>query len=189
MKFRYGKIKSFVSARFFIEGYVYKRTEFVTSSNTGYPSYRSGLGGTTGQTDYLFEHYFYSRSGNDGFASNRLYMDRGQFKFVNSTLLRANALATSVNIRADFPSKWVPIKLYADFGLAMNEPASGLFAFQAGGILSLFNEGFEIYFPFFSSSQIKDFYDLNVPEYKHRITFSLDVDKLNIHKKARTFSL
>lgn len=189
LKVRYGKIKSFVSARFFIEGFVYKRNEFVTPSNLGYPTYRSGLGGTTGETDYLFENHFYSRNGNDGFASSRLYMDRGQFKFVNEGLLRANALVTSLNIRADFPSKWVPIKLYADFGLAMNEPASGLFAFQAGGMISLLNGGFEVYFPFFSSSEIKGFYDLNVPEYKHRITFSLDFEKMNLHKKAREFSL
>jgi hypothetical protein len=187
-KIRYGKIKSFVHGRFFLEGFVYKRNEFATSRNLGYGTYRSGLGGTTGANDYRYEHHYLSRNGS-GFASRQVAMDQGQFKFSNPSLLRANALVTSVNIRADFPSKWVPIQLYMDFGVAMNEPASGLFAFQAGAILSLFDEGIEVYFPFFSSSEISNFYDLNIPKYKQRITFSFDLGRLNIHKKARTYSL
>ena len=76
-----------------------------------------------------------------------------------------------------------------DFGLAVNEGGSALFAFQAGGMLSFLDRGIEIYFPFFSSSEIKEFYNLNVPNYKNRITFSFDLDKLNPHKMAREFKL
>jgi len=102
-------------------------------------------------------------------------------------ILSGNALVSSVNLRADFPSKWIPIKLYLDFGLAMDEGGSGLFLFQAGGMLSLFNEGIEVYFPFISSSEIKGFYDSEVPKYKNRITFAFDLDKINPHKQAREY--
>lgn len=185
-KIRYGKIKSYVHGRFFLEGFLFTKNPSAASSN-GYPSYRSGLGGTTGSQDYLFDDFYLGRSKSDGLVSRQVYMDRGQFKFASPNLLRADALVTSVNIRADFPSKWVPIQLYMDFGIAMNEPASGLFAFQAGGILTLFDQAVEIYFPFFSSSEISNYYDLNVPKYKHRISFSFDMDKLNLHKKAREY--
>ncbi|MCP4122916.1 MAG: M1 family metallopeptidase [Bacteroidetes bacterium] len=188
-KVRYGKIKSYFSGRFLIEGIAFKRDENATSSQLVSAAYRSGLGGTAGSNDYLFEHYYLGRSQTMGFASQQVFMDQGQFKFSNASLLRANALVSSVNVTADFPSKWIPIKLYMDFGLAVNEGGSALFAFQAGGMLSLFDEGIEIYFPFFSSDEIKGFYDLNVPKYKNRITFSFDMDKINPHKRVREFKV
>jgi len=188
-KIRYGKIKSFFSGRFYLTGLAYKSNASATSERLGFGTYQTGLGGTNGRTDYLFEHYYLGRSQTMGFASQQVFMDQGQFKFSNAALLRANAMVTSVNVTADFPSKWIPIKLYMDFGLAVNEGGSALFAFQAGGMLSLFDEGIEIYFPFFSSDEIKGYYDLNVQKYKNRITFSFDMDKINPHKRVREFKL
>jgi hypothetical protein len=122
-------------------------------------------------------------------------MNEGQFKFANSdNLLGSNILASSINLRADFPSKWIPIKLFADFGLIYtnrfnggNLEASSLFVFQAGAMISLFNEVMEFYFPLISSSDIKDFYKLQNITFKRRIAVAIDLEKLNPQKLVKDF--
>lgn len=193
VKVRYGKMKSYFSARFWMSAIMAKQGDFAGSSQFG-TSYATNLSGRIGSRDYLFEDYFLGRNVRDGFLSRQIAMNEGQFKFAPGTLLNSNILATSINLRADFPGKWIPIKLYTDIGIIYtnsfvsgNIEKTSLFAFQAGAMISLFNDAFEVYFPFFSSNDIKDYYDLNAPKYKQRICFALDLNKLNPHKIVEDF--
>jgi hypothetical protein len=194
-KVRYGKINSYFSGRFWMGAMLAKRNEFATSSNLGYPTYAMNLSGQSGIRDYLFEHSYRARSASEGLFSRQIFMNEGQFKFANSdNLLSSNILASSINLRADFPSKWIPIKLFADFGLIYtnrfnggNLEASSLFVFQAGAMISLFNEVMEFYFPLISSSDIKDFYKLQNITFKRRIAVAIDLEKLNPQKLVKDF--
>ena len=182
-------MNSYFSTRIWAAALIAKKGDFAASENLGFGNYQTNLSGRGGSRDYLFDHYYLGRSASDGFLSRQLFMDQGQFKFAPINLLSSNILAASINLRADFPSKWIPIKLYADIGLIYTNDifseGNALIALQVGAMLSLFNEAFEVYFPFFSSSDIKDFYELNAPNYKQRITFSLDLNKLNPHKLVK----
>ena len=185
IKARYGKIKSYASVRLWVSAVVYKMTDFATSNQLGFGTYGDDLAGTKGGSDYLFEHFYLGRSENEGFVSRQVFMDQGQFKSMASDLFGGNKITGALNIRADFPSKWIPIKLFADIGVISK--FNGLedvstFAIQAGVMISVLDEAIEVYFPFFSSDVISEYYDLNASKYKQRITFSFNLDKLNPHK-------
>jgi hypothetical protein len=194
-KIRYGKINSYFSGRFWMGAMLAKRGDFATSDDLGFATYAMNLSGQTDQRDYLFEYAYRARGSNQGLFSRQLFMTEGQFKFANSdNLLRSNILASSINLRADFPSKWIPIKLYADFGLIYsnefrngNIEAGSMLVFQAGAMISLFNEVMEFYFPLISSSDIKDYYELQNVSFKRRIAVAIDLEKLNPQKLVKDF--
>ncbi|MEZ5022873.1 MAG: M1 family aminopeptidase [Chitinophagales bacterium] len=195
VKVRYGKLDSYFSTRFWMSAFIAKQGDFARSSQFG-TNYSTNLGGRNGNRDYLYEDYYLGRNVRDGFLSNQIGMNEGQFKFAPSSLLTSNILAASINLRADFPSKWIPIKLYTDIGIiytngfvAGNIEKKSLFAFQAGAMLSLFNEALEVYFPFVSSNDIKEYYELNAPKLKTASDFSIDLNKINPHKIVNEFEL
>ncbi len=193
-KVRYGKVKSYFSGRVWTSAILAKKTNFAGSKQLG-TNYQTNLSGRSGSRDYLFEDYYLGRTETMGFVSRQLVMNEGQFKFLPTTLgdiLNSNILAASINLRADFPSKYVPIKLYADIGIILTEAfSSGGFitesfaVIQAGIMLSLIDEAFEVYFPMISTGEIKDYYKTTASKYKQRITFSLNLNKLNPHKRVK----
>jgi hypothetical protein len=98
----------------------------------------------------------------------------------------------ATNIVLDFPIKYVPIKLFFDFGYAVDKhlnpdnflPVKGA-QFDGGFMLSFLDRGIEFYFPVFMSKDFKNYYKANAPKFKQRITFSIDLTKIALHKKIR----
>jgi hypothetical protein len=64
-------------------------------------------------------------------------------------------------------------------------PALKQFAYDAGIMFSFFDEGFEIYLPLLYSKEYKAYYKSNNIKFGQRITFLLDLHKLELHKKIR----
>lgn len=188
-KVRYGRINSYFKHRTWITAMVAKQGDFAGSDRQAFGTYQTNLAGRNGTRDYLFDHYYLGRNSNN-FLGRQLFMDEGQFKFVGgSNVLASNILAVSSNFTIDFPSRFVPIKLYADVGLIYrNQSVGGGIeqkldgVAQFGAMLSFYNEAFEIYFPIVSSGLIKDYYDLNAPKFGQRISFSINLAQLNPKK-------
>jgi hypothetical protein len=77
----------------------------------------------------------------------------------------------------------LPIKLFADFGTYANAksafPGSQALVYNAGVILKVKENIFEVYFPVVASNDIKQYWELNKVKYAQRITFLFNLNSLN----------
>lgn len=194
-KVRYG-VKDYntgMHIRFFTGGFLYRNPD---TRFRLYPNYGFNLSGKTGENDYLFEDPYFGRDEQQGFASQQLSARDGFMKVI--TPLNAIQVGQTVdfmmatNIVLDFPIKFVPIKLFFDLGYSVDKhlnpdnflPVKGI-QYDGGFMFSFLDRGIEFYFPVFMSKDFKDYYKANAPKFKQRITFSLDLTKIALHKRIR----
>ena len=179
--------------RFFAGGFLYRNpgTHFRL-----YPNYGFNLSGKTGENDYLFENSYFGRNEQTGFASQQISAQDGFMKVI--TPLNSIEIGQTVdflfatNLVLDFPIKYIPIKLFFDFGYSADKhlnpdnflPEKGA-QFDGGFMFSFLDRGIEFYFPVFMSKDFKNYYKSNSPKFKQRITFSIDLTKIALHKKIR----
>lgn len=182
-----------VHLRFFIGGFLWRSNNFRFRL---YPDVGFNLNGRRGEQDYTYNDFYVGRNEQGSFAGRQISRTDGFFKV--STPFNAIETGQTVdwllafNLKLDFPIKYVPLKLFLDLGYSYDNhlnpvnllPVKG-FQYDGGFMLSFFNEGFEVYFPLFYSKEFKSYYKANAPKFGQRISFLLDLNKIQLHKKIR----
>lgn len=142
-----------------------------------------------GFNDYRYDNYHFGRSEQTGLASQQIHHGQGGFKNALSSSFgsigTSNDYVVAFNIKADFPKFRLPIKLYFDYGIYNAKPTSnGPFErkslYSAGAALEWLNGAIGIYFPVVNSSEINTAYNTIADNYLERISFSLELTKLNV---------
>jgi hypothetical protein len=191
--FRYTQKGSMVKLRLFAGAFLFRNPDVNFRSNR---RYGFNMGGISGFNDYLYDHHFMGRNEQDGFLSQQIGMGDGNFKVI--TLNQGPQEGQTVNwlmaanLKVDFPIKKIPVKFFADFGYSVDK-ILGLqdmlpnkqFHYDLGLCVSMFNEAIEVYFPLAMSENFRTYYKSNLPKFGQRISFSINMDKLNIHKQLR----
>ncbi|MFH0894500.1 MAG: M1 family metallopeptidase [Bacteroidota bacterium] len=176
----YNGEKKGLSVRAFAGGFVYQ-------SNSYYGDYNFRMSGWQGYRDYLYEGVFPGRSESDGIWSKQFMEEDGNFK-VLTYLGQTNHWLASVNVKTSLPGRF-PIKLFADIGTyadaANISPTGNTILFDAGVILSIIPNMFEIYFPVVMSGDMKENSNLINETYLQKIRFTLSLEKLSPLKLVR----
>lgn len=192
--FRYSKKGAFFRMRVFAGAFYYwnKNVSYRSNAVVGF-----NMSGIDGRSDYLYEGYYFGRSTQQGFSSRQMLMGEGNFKVMTPSLSvregkTVNGLL-AVNLKMDAPVKWLPLQLFFDAGYSIDKQLDTedvlpvkQFHYDFGFNISLFNEGLEVYFPLLMSKNFKTYYQSHLPKFGQRITFSINMDKLNLHKQLRS---
>ncbi|MFN5544153.1 MAG: M1 family metallopeptidase [Bacteroidota bacterium] len=168
--------------------------------------YRAG--NQTGYTDYLYNQSQFGRGeGNPSVKSNSLFAQQlmfGELSFKELyPLAQTNRWALASNLETTLPGI-LPLRVYADFAFINYElitnvgSASGTtttssleykFLYTGGISVILFREILRINFPMVASNEIVEYFKGNAvnpgKSYGERISFSLDLNKLNPIKAVR----
>ncbi len=192
-KFRYTEKGAFFHLRVFAGAFLYRNSDvsFRSNSVVGF-----NLSGINGKNDYLFDGGYLGRNEQEGLSSRQIMMGEGDFKVLTAQQNPMEGKTVNglfaVNFKIDAPVKWLPIQLFADFGYSVDKvimPNNLLpykpFNYDMGFSISLFDEGLEIYFPLLMSDNFKTYYKSNLPKFGQKISFSLDLNQLNLHKRIR----
>ncbi|WP_235296752.1 M1 family metallopeptidase [Portibacter marinus] len=145
-----------------------------------------------GVNDYRYDFHFIDRRGQDGFLSRQVTLSDGGFKngITNSMPIGlSNNYMASVNLAIDLPFGWtsiIPIKPYFDAGLysfkpTSSDPFSQELLYSAGLMID-FRKVVMIHFPFFNSDRINDVYAQTTTNYLQKISFTLNINKLDPHR-------
>ena len=145
-----------------------------------------------GFNDYKYDDFFFGRSEQDGFWSRQIALNNGGFKNAFGSpfsLGQSNSFVLALNLKTDLPMKlpgFLPLKPYFDIGYFQNAQPTGsddTFSDQllwSGGVMLDFGNGaFGIYFPFVNSENIRSVYNQRSGNFASRISFNLDLHKLN----------
>jgi hypothetical protein len=191
---RYTQKGAMVKLRLFAGAFLFRNPDVSFRSNR---RFGFNLGGISGFNDYLYDQHFMGRNEQDGFLSQQIGMGDGNFKVI--TLNQGPQEGQTVNwlmaanLKVDFPIKKVPVKFFADFGYSVDKELGLLnmlpvkqFHYDLGLCVSFFSEAIEVYFPLAMSENFRTYYKSNLPKFGQRISFSINMDKLNIHKQLRS---
>lgn len=192
-KVRYTSNGAYVHFRFFAGAFIFRSPDISFRRNAilGF-----NISGIDGKNDYLYDGSYFGRNARDGLSSRQIHMGEGDFKVM--TIMQninegktVNGLVTA-NLKMDVPLKWLPVQLFLDLGYSMDKQLNpdnilplNQFHYDFGFNISLFNEGVEVYFPLLMSSNFKTYYQANLPKFGQRITFSINMDRINFHKRIR----
>lgn len=193
---RYTQKGAFIKMRLFA-GAFYYRNKDVSFRNPRNFILGFNMSGISGDNDFLYDHHFLGRNQQDGFLSQQIAMGEGNFKVITLTQKSSQEGRTvnwlmAANFKVDFPISKVPVKFFADLGYSVDKviaPENFLpikqFHYDLGLCFSLFGEGLEIYFPLAMSENFRNYYKANLPKFGQRITFMMDMNKLNLHRQIR----
>lgn len=182
-----------VHLRFFVGGFLWRKNQFFFNDLT-YANYGFSTNGRTGSQDYFYNDLYFNRNGQDGFGANQITKTDGFMKTVapKTVIGQTPNWLMAFNLKLDFPIKYVPIKLFFDMAYSYNKKYGNgaplplkSFEYDAGLMFSFFDEGFEIYLPLLVSKDYKTYYKSNAPKFGQRISFLLDLHKIELHKKIR----
>lgn len=163
--------------------------------------YHLNMSGPKGYEDYTYSNYFIGRSEFDKLSSQQI-MNRDGFFKVRTDLLSSKVGKTdnwlaSLNLVTDIPKKInplealpvkIPLRLFVDIGTyaeAWNKNApTGRFVYDAGLQVSLFKNVLNIYAPILYSKVYGDYFKSTIPDkrFLKNISFSIDIDRLSVHK-------
>jgi hypothetical protein len=190
---RYTEKGAFVHIRLFAGAFYYRNPDvsFRLNRRFGY-----NLGGISGRNDYLYDHTFLGRNERNGFLSQQIAMGDGNFKVqtLNQNPMEGQTVnwLMAANFKVDFPIKKVPVKFFADLGYSVDKvigPQNLLpvnqFHYDLGLCISVLNEAVEVYFPLAMSENFRTYYKSNLPKFGQRITFMIDMNKINPHRLLR----
>jgi hypothetical protein len=172
-------------------------------------TYQFRTSGNIGLTDYTFDQALFGRSEgfmNDGLFARQLIERDGNLHMPVS-ITSSNSWLLSANFVSTIPGP-IPIRLFADFAYinaSSFSPQTGVttstptFQYVAGLKFVVFEDILEINFPLFNSTDFENAY-LNNPNinyanessFQHlarKITFTLNLNKLNPIKAVRDFSI
>lgn len=186
IKYRKNKKKSF-DVRLFAG-------KFLSHSDKDFGYYPFALS-SNGFTDNYYDNFYFGRSEQIGFLSNQINLDNGGFRFPipNSNAFgRSNDLMVTMNIKADLPMKLplnLPIKPYIDLGYynptAPSASSTTKFFYNAGVALEFFDGILGVYLPLAGTEDLMN----QQPDFGSRISFNLDLHKLNGLEALRNISL
>jgi len=151
------------------------------------------LNGWNGSNDYLLDYLYFGRSDVRGFTAQQFVEREGNFK-INAPGAQSSRFLTTLNVKVDFPLRWVPVGIYADLGLNTVKVTNvntgqvstpwNLF-YNAGLYINLLPNGAcSIYLPIpAATSQNFMFANNNFKDpYLNYVRFSLNLMKLNPFK-------
>jgi Peptidase family M1 domain len=193
--FMYQRNRRF-SARIFMGGFLQNSRE---KGGNVYGSDNRGSIGLVknGATDYHYDELWLGRNEETGAASQQIDpSSEGGMKFVlpagaTTRLGFSNSFVASLNLKLDLPvnlPRFLQLKPYFDIGIFADKRAlpSDQTLLMSGGIAwELFGDAAAIYFPVYFNGNSDDPNSFNATaktqrgSYKDRITFSLDLRKLN----------
>jgi hypothetical protein len=197
IRYRLKNYRTGIHLRLFAGGFLWRSSGFRFRL---YPDAGFNLNGKRGEQNYFYSDYYFGRNEQQNFAGRQITKTDGFFKVMTPL----NGIETgqtadwliAMNIKLDFPVHYVPLKLFFDIGYSYDNhlnpvnilPVKG-FQYDGGFLFSFFDEGFEVYFPIFYSREYKNYYRANAPKFGQRISFLLDLRKLELHKKIRDLNL
>ncbi len=149
--------------------------------------------GYTGFNDYKYDDWYFGRNENEGLASQQITMRNGGFKVAlpqsqASNGFTTNSLLIALNLKADLPEDLplkLPLKPYFDIAYVQRNIAGAeplTFSDQlwwSGGFAVEFGEVFGVYFPIINSENFEIFESDYRAKYFNRVTFRLNLQKLN----------
>ncbi|MDI3322140.1 M1 family metallopeptidase [Pinibacter soli] len=178
-------------------GYIGSRT--TTKQFENY-RYMPKLTAVKGNEDYTYSNYFFGRNDNDGIASQQIMMRDGDLKILHTDQFaslpnRSDNWVAAINLSTTLPyqiiPKWIPIKLFVDFGTTADAwdkddvNFTGSRILYVGGIqLSLLKNVINIYAPLVYSKDFKNELqtDPSTNTFGKRISFSIDIQNLTLRK-------
>jgi len=168
--------------------------KFLSHSNTDFGTYPLALT-SNGFSDNYFDNFYFGRREQTGLLSRQISLDQGGFRTAlpnSSSFGKTNDLMVTMNIKADLPIKLplnLPIKPYIDLGYytatAPSAANSSEFFYNAGVALDFFDGTLGIYLPLVGSKDLMN----QQPNFGSRISFNLDLNKLNGLEALRNISL
>lgn len=194
IKYQLKKYNTGLHLRFFSGTFLYRNNAFRPRL---YPKYGFTMSGTTGINDYKYDDFYFGRNEIEGMASNQIANGNGNMKFISPPVQayqegRTMNYLIALNIVADFPVQYVPIKFFADFGYSSDKQINTLqnlpynkFYYDLGLMFSFLNRGVEFYIPFLVSKEVKELNKTYRPKLGQRISFLIDLEKLNLNKQIR----
>jgi hypothetical protein len=183
--------------RGFIGGFIYNRS---VSSRERFESerYHLNLSGINGNEDYTYSHYFLGRNQFEGWMLQQMAIRDGGFRIrtdlLNQKIGKSDQWLTAINATTTIPKilnpfrEWNfnnPLRIFLDVGTTNdiwnNEAGEPKILYNSGIQISLFNEVLNVYLPIAYSKPFRDYVNsvLPQPSWSHRISFSLDLNKLN----------
>ena len=151
-----------------------------------------------GFNDYRYDEHFINRTAQDGLGARQISWNDGGFKNGISNAYGiglSNNYMASLNLSVDLPFSWtnlLPIKPYFDAGISSFKATSNddfeQSILYSGGIMIDFQKVVGIYLPLFSSDNISNIYAGEGTNVLQKISFSIDLDKLNPHFLKRWFT-
>lgn len=148
--------------------------------------YNYTISGTNGAYDYLYDDIFLARNTEGMFFSNQIVRGNGYFKlpYYNEGITTSDKFLTALNIKAPIPK--LPLALFADFGLHGGTnltDSQNTLLYDAGVMIQLAENIFEVYFPLIASSDFPDIYSGNYSQY---ISVLINLNALNGFEILRT---
>ncbi len=205
--FNYTSNKGGINARVFAGKFFYLQSKtFITAYQTD--RYHLNLSGPKGNEDYTYSDYFIGRNEFEGFASQQIMQRDGFFK-VRTDLLSSKVGKTdnwlmAVNFDGNIPDKInplqilpfkIPLKFFVDIGTyaeAWQDNAKGnKFLYDAGLQVAVLKDVVNIYFPILSSKVFRDYNKsvLGEGSFLKTVSFSIDIQKLSLHKLSKYIPL
>lgn len=191
----YRRGKEAVKVRLFAGGFLWSNRASGTISP---PVPRLQLSGSTGsgssallpvQGDYLFDHVFLDRNGFDPVFGQQIVTKDGGFK--SRTIVGdTDRFLSSIVVESTFPGK-IPLKPYAGFSAFIDRKDEFGMAAELGVSFVILPEIFEIHFPIITTNNIKDNQEtgsLSLDKYYEKITFTLNINKLNPFEQKQFIS-
>jgi hypothetical protein len=193
--------------RGFLGGFLYNRQVNVRERFES-ERFQLNLSGINGYEDYTYSHYFMGRNRFDGWMHQQMAIRDGGFRIrtdlLNQKIGKSDQWLMAFNATSTIPQSinpfrnWNvknPLRLFLDVGtnasIWNNENGSAKILYNAGIQLSLFKEVLNLYLPLAYSEPFRNYVKtvLPQPSWKHRLSFSIDLSKINRQSLAPGFPL
>lgn len=139
--------------------------------------------------DYAYDDYYFGRTASSGLLAQQVDTGRGGFKVpINQTpnsfskVGMSNDWVAAVNIYSDLPinmPKILPLEVFADLGYYSDTSLRGQFLYSTGISLNYLGGAIRINLPILNSESIEDALDDIGGGYFNRMSFTIDLNKLN----------
>jgi len=165
-----------------------------TNSNLQFVTNNLGLRGVTNNYDYKYDSWLIGR--NKDFSQDNFSLSDYQTAKIpsgfhsNSYIGVNNKWMAALNLAADIPK--VPVEAYFNFATFYVDPniQTATSAFELGATIKPIPNVFEIYIPFaFSENLERNLNQEGLDKFFERITFMLDINRLDIFKNLRNNKL
>ncbi len=148
------------------------------------------LSGNNGFYDDLYDEIYFARNSSDGIKSQQISMTDGFFKTPGLTgdIATTNDKLFAANIEVPLPFN-IPVALFADLGTlgSIDPDISGKLLYDAGVMIRLPNNIFEVYFPLLWSEDIKT--QIEGAPYSEKISFMLNLNTANLFELMRKLKI
>ena len=141
-------------------------------------------------SDYFMDDFYFDRYKIGGLWSKQVAIRNGGFK-LPTAIGQTDQFLVAANFKSNLPIPFV--KVYADIALPLMSDSTAIghktFLYDVGLYLSIIPNTFEIYVPLFHAQIFKDTFDTNDTKWYEKISFMLNIKRLNGLKQVRNFTL